>query len=184
MTKKDIFHYTYAVLHNPAYQKKYAINLKREMPRLPFYDDFHQWAACGKQLMDLHLNYEAVEKYPLKRLDSDKKLAGNAVQNKPKLKADKIAGKIVLDSVTTLQGVPSAAWDYKLGNRSALEWILAQYKEKKPRDPTIAAKFNSYRFADYKEQVIELLQRVCTVSVETMRIVRLFQAITKGIKYK
>jgi len=60
---------------------------------------------------------------------------------------------------------------YKLGNRSALEWILDQYKEKKPRDKTIAEKFNTYRFADYKESVIELLQRVCTVSVETRRII-------------
>ena len=60
---------------------------------------------------------------------------------------------------------------YRLGNRSALEWVLDQYKEKKPRDPTIAAKFNTYRFADYKEEVIELLGRVCTVSVRTMEIV-------------
>ncbi|MDH6099652.1 hypothetical protein NWP21_12540 [Anabaenopsis sp. FSS-46] len=53
----------------------------------------------------------------------------------------------------------------------ALEWILDQYKEKKPKDPTIAEKFNTYRFADYKEQVIDLLMRVCRVSVETMNIV-------------
>ena len=58
-----------------------------------------------------------------------------------------------------------------LGNRCALEWILDQYKEKKPKDPTIAEKFNTYRFADYKEQVIDLLMRVCRVSVETMNIV-------------
>ncbi|MEO0967321.1 MAG: type ISP restriction/modification enzyme, partial [Cyanobacteria bacterium J06639_18] len=63
------------------------------------------------------------------------------------------------------------SWSYHLGNRSALEWILDQYKEKKIKDPTIAAKFNHYRFADYKEQVIDLLQRVCTVSVETMQII-------------
>jgi len=71
-----------------------------------------------------------------------------------------------------LQGVPPAAWDYKLGNRSALEWILDQYKEKKPPDPTIAEKFNTYRFSDYKVQVIELLQRVCTVSVKTIGIIK------------
>ncbi|MFN7285659.1 MAG: type ISP restriction/modification enzyme, partial [Dolichospermum sp.] len=67
---------------------------------------------------------------------------------------------------------PKIAWEYMLGNRSALEWILDQYKEKKPKDPTIAEKFNTYRFADYKEQVIDLLMRVCTVSVETMKIIR------------
>jgi predicted helicase len=168
ITKENIFHYTYAVLHHPTYRKKYALNLKREFPRLPFYEDFYKWVTWGQQLMDLHLNYETVKKYPLKRID--KKLASNKA-NKPKLKADKNQGKIDLDAITTLQGIPPEAWDYKLGNRSALEWILDQYKEKKPRDKTIAEKFNTYRFADYKEPVIELLQRVCTVSVETMRII-------------
>ncbi len=56
-------------------------------------------------------------------------------------------------------------------SETALEWVLDQYKEKKPRNPTIAAKFNTYRFADYKEDVIELLGRVCAVSVRTMEIV-------------
>ncbi|HEY4743209.1 MAG TPA: type ISP restriction/modification enzyme [Desulfuromonadaceae bacterium] len=90
---------------------------------------------------------------------------------KAKLKADKEAGRIILDEQTTLAGVPASAWEYRLGNRSALEWVLDQYKEKKPSDPTIAEKFNTYRFADYKEQVIELLMRVCTVSVRTMEII-------------
>jgi predicted helicase len=58
-----------------------------------------------------------------------------------------------------------------LGNRSALEWILDQYKEKTPKDPTIREKFNTYRFADYKEKVIDLLRRVTRVSVETMKII-------------
>ena len=58
-----------------------------------------------------------------------------------------------------------------LGSRSALEWVLDQYKEKKPKDPTIRERFNTYRFADHKERVIDLLQRVCAVSVKTMDIV-------------
>ncbi len=78
---------------------------------------------------------------------------------------------ITLDDNTQLIGVPAIAWEYKLGNRSALEWILDQYKEKKPKDPTIAKLFSNYKFADYKTQVIDLLQRVCTVSIETMAIV-------------
>jgi len=80
--------------------------------------------------------------------------------------------KIILDTETTLEGVPAIVWDYKLGNRSALEWILDQYKEKKPKDPTIAKLFNTYKFADYKEHVINLLDRVCTVSVRTMEIIQ------------
>jgi predicted helicase len=168
ITKLDIFHYVYAVLHNPIYREKYELNLKREFPRIPFYNNFFQWADWGKQLMDLHLNYETIEKYPLKRIDLE-----SAKIPKAKLKADKENNLIILDDNTTLSGIPVIAWDYKLGNRSALEWVLDQYKEKKPKDPTIAEKFNTYRFADYKETVIDLLMRVCTVSVETLKIVQI-----------
>jgi predicted helicase len=191
-----IFHYVYAVLHNPAYRAKYEQNLKRDFPRIPFYDDFERWAAWGKALMDLHIGYETVVPFGLEVVHrawvgepeqkAMQKTVFNEVQEieplykknivpKTKLKADKLAGIIELDEKTYLRGIPAEAWDYKLGNRSALEWVLDQYKESKPSDPTILEKFNTYRFADYKSQVIDLLQRVCTVSVETMKIVNCMQ---------
>jgi predicted helicase len=170
ITKIDIFHYTYAVLHNPAYRTKYELNLKRDFPRLPYYENFRKWVNWGKQLMEIHINYETVTPYNLTRVDIP--LKDNQKTPKPKLKADKTKDSIILDDVTTLANIPKIAWEYMLGNRSALEWILDQYKEKKPKDPTIAEKFNTYRFADYKERVIDLLMRVCTVSVETMNIIR------------
>ena len=165
ISAEDIFAYTYAVLHDPAYREKYAIDLLREFPRLPFYDDFPAWVDMGRLLLDLHIGFESVEPFGLVRedLDTDAK--------RVILRADHDAGVIRLDDQTRLTGVPESAWRYRLGSRSALEWVLDQYKERKPRDPTIAAKFNTYRFADYKERVIDLLQRVCTVSVATMRIV-------------
>jgi len=166
ITKLDIFHYTYAVLHYPEYRSKYELNLKREFPRLPFYDNFSQWVEWGSKLMELHINYETVAPYPLTRIDTN-----NNLKPKTKLKADREKNSINLDDVTFLQDIPKIAWEYKLGNRSALEWILDQYKEKKPKDQTIAERFNNYRFADYKETVIDLLQRVCTVSVENMKII-------------
>jgi predicted helicase len=168
ITKQDIFHYVYAVLHHPAYRKKYELNLKREFPRIPFYDNFHQWAAWGEQLMNLHIHYETAEPYPLRITNYELR---DGVIPKPKLKANKEAGVIILDEQTELHDIPAEAWNYKLGNRSALEWILDQYQEKKSNDPTIAEQFDTYRFADYKDEVIVLLQRVCTVSVETMKIV-------------
>jgi predicted helicase len=165
LNKEDIFHYVYGVLHNPAYREKYALNLKRDFPRIPFYNNFWEWVNWGKQLMELHIGYESVKPYVLKEITKE-------VENpKAKLKADKAAGTIAIDEASTLTGIPAEAWEYKLGNRSAIEWILDQYKESKPKDPTIAEKFNTYRFADYKEQVIDLIKRVTTVSVETMRIV-------------
>ncbi len=94
---------------------------------------------------------------------------------KPALKADKATGIITLDSETTLSGVPPAAWAYQLGNRCAIDWVLDQYKEKKPKDPTIRAKFDTYRFADHKERVIDLVCRVTTVSAQTVAIVDLMR---------
>jgi len=167
LTKQDIFHYVYAVLHHPAYRAKYEINLKREFPRIPFYDDFFKWAEWGKRLMELHLNYESIEPFALERLNVER-----STFNAPRLMARKERGEIEIDTQTTLRGVPPEAWEYRLGTYSALEWILERYKEKKPKDPTIAEKFNTYKFADYKEQVIDLLGRVCAVSVKTMKIVK------------
>ena len=91
----------------------------------------------------------------------------------------KHTGSIVIDSETTLTGVPPEAWAYQLGNRCAIEWVLDQYKEKKPKDPTIREKFDTYRFADHKEKVIDLLRRVTTVSVETVRIVGAMKGATR-----
>lgn len=74
-------------------------------------------------------------------------------------------------ALTLSSAASPQAWDYRLGNRTALDWVLDQHKEKTPKDPTIRARFNTYRFADYKKHVADLLARVTRVSVETMEIV-------------
>lgn len=175
-TKQGIFHYIYAVLHDPAYREKYKLNLKREFPRIPLHGSlrahFWQWAEQGRALMDLHIGYEAVEPWPLLRTEmpgSKARAAGQAP--KPILKSEPEAGCILVDSETTLAGVPIEAWHYRLGNRSAIDWVLDQHKEKKSKDPIIREKFDTYRFADHKERVIDLLARITRVSVETVRIV-------------
>jgi predicted helicase len=152
LTKEAIFHYVYAVLHNPMYREKYALNLIREFPRIPFYRDFWQWADHGVKLVELHTGYELVKPWPLERIDlpmnngeplkrgatrsllattNTEKPSANTKVNSPKaiLKADKKSGRVVFDSQTSLSGIPPEAWEYKLGTRCALEWILDQYKE-------------------------------------------------------
>ena len=165
ITAEHIFAYTYAVLHDPVYRHDYAVDLLREFPRLPLYHDFDIWVRMGQKLLDLHIGFESADPYSLQRDDQ----AGAATR--AILRPEKERGVIVMDDKTTLSGVPPDAWRYRLGSRSALERVLDQYKERKPKDPTIAEKFNTYRFADHKERVIDLLQRVCTVSVQTMDVV-------------
>ncbi len=163
---EDVFAYVYAMLHDPAYRRRYEVDLRREFPRVFFQDDFAWWVQQGRELLDLHIEFERAEPWPLDRDDKD-----GVVPTKAILRADKDQGTIVLDEQTTLTGVPVEAWEYWLGNRSALEWVLDQYKERKPRDPTILEQFNTYRFADYKEHVIDLLGRVCAVSAFTTTMV-------------
>ena len=182
---EDVFAYVYAMLHDPAYRERYEVDLRREFPRVYFQDDFEWWAGKGRELLDLHIGFESVEPWGLERNDVNvgathasplqREMVGPSTGSgravKTILRADKERGAIRLDEETTLAGVPPEAWEYRLGSRSALEWVLDQYKEKKPRDPTIRERFNTYRFADHKERVVELLDRVCAVSVATVGIV-------------
>ena len=167
ITAEDIFAYVYAMLHDPAYRQQYEVDLRREFPRVYFQDDFAWWTQQGQQLLDLHLGFETAEPWSLERADKDGVTPVRAI-----LRADKDRGVITLDEQTSLAGVPTEAWEYRLGSRSALEWVLDQYKERKPRDPTIRERFNTYRFADHKERVIDLLGRVCAVSAFTTTIVK------------
>ncbi len=184
VTKDAIFAYCYAVLHDPVYREKYALNLKREFPRIPFYPDFAQWVEWGETLLDLHIDYESQEPYPLERVDTPNSRRAEGSHPKPKLKSvlteGAETGSVVVDEDTQIAGIPAGAWDYRLGNRSAIDWVLDQHKEKKPKDPTIREKFNTYRFADYKESMVDLLAKVVRVSVETNAITDAMKALDRS----
>ena len=172
ITREQIFAYTYAVLHAPSYRERYAIDLKRHYPRLPFYDSFVELARLGQQLLDLHTDYEGASSYGLRRMDKQlERPLPRLRRSRPSLDC------IEIDDMTSLHDVPDEAWGYILGTRSALEWVLDQYKEKKDELPPIEG-LRPYRFADYKEEAIELLQKVCTVSIETMRLVASIDRLT------
>ncbi len=171
VTKDDIFAYIYAVLQDPIYLETYTQNLKREFPRIPFYKDFAIWRDWGHSLLNLHVNYENALRFPIGRVNtSDRSRRISGRPPRPILRSNSVAGNIIIDTDTQLTGIPTAAWHYKLGNRAAIDWILDQYKEKKPKDATIREKFDNYRLADYKEEVIDLLSQVTTVSLETIKI--------------
>lgn len=174
ISKVDIFYYVYAVLHNPSYRNKYELNLKEDFPAIPFYDDFAKWTNWGRELADLHLNYENLEKYELKILNNEKEIENP----KTKLKIDKTKGQIILDENTTIYGIPDKVWKYQFGNRSPIEWVADQYKEKKLDEEILEEQFNTYKFADYKEYFIDLIQKLTFVSVRTIEIMELMEEFT------
>jgi predicted helicase len=177
VTKDAIFHYVYAVLHDPVYREKYALNLRREFPRVPFYPNFARWAAWGDALMAMHTGYREVEPWPVERIDVPKGKRAEGTSPKPVLKSMPDQGVVRVDEDTQIAGIPRQAWDYRLGNRSAIDWVLDQHKEKTPRDPTIREKFNTYHFADHKERMITLLVKVVRVSMETVAITNAMEAL-------
>lgn len=166
ISKRDIFHYVYALLHHPKYREKYAANLRRELPRIPFAPDFRGFAVAGAKLEDLHVNYEKQLEHSLQRLESSDGPLNWRVE-KMKLSGDR--RQLYYNDFLTLEGIPSKVFEYRLGNRSALEWIIDQYGVSTDKRSGIV---NDPNRPDDPEYVVRLVGQVITVSLETMRIVK------------
>ena len=170
--KWEIFYYLYGLLHHPEYRTRYASNLKRELPRLPLAPDFREIAKIGRILADLHLNYEQLKPYPLKyQLTEGQKLDWRV--EKMRLSADKTS--LQVNESLSLNGIPPEAFAYRLGNRSALEWVIDQYQVKGEPDSPFYSDPNAYGasagFPRPERYVVELVQRVVTVTLETIKLV-------------
>jgi predicted helicase len=184
ITKLDIFHYVYGILYDPAYRTKYAANLKRELPRIPFAGNFWKVAETGKRLMDIHVHYEDQPEYQLTELWSLPKgyihpygLEVTSVEQVPerdryritKMKRDKKdPTRLIVNDFLTLAGIPANVDDYKLGNRSALDWIIDQYQVSTDKRSGIT---NDPNRDDDPTYIIRLIKKVVTVSVETVGLV-------------
>jgi predicted helicase len=131
ITKWDLFHYVYGILHHPGYRVRFADNLKRDLPRIPFAPDFRAFADAGRQLANLHLNYETLDPFPLTFLETPEVPLSYAVTDKMKLSADKASLRV--NPTLTLSGIPPQVFEYGLGNRSALEWVLDQISGQRRR---------------------------------------------------
>ena len=187
----DIFHYVYAILHHPAYRARYAENLKRELPRIPLLaagvvsapldgtantgdertakeikqdcEAFRAFAKAGKKLAGLHVNYEEQPEFPLQRLENKEAKLDWRVEAM-KLTKDKSA--IIYNDWLTLTDIPEEVFDYRLGNRSALEWVIDQYRVTRDADGEIVSDPNRL---DDEKYIVRLLGQVVHVSVETLK---------------
>jgi predicted helicase len=203
ITREDIFHYVYALLHHPAYRTRYAENLKRELPRIPFVGIpasakanspasffplsavermqgaakpdhnpkastklFHVFAAAGKQLADLHLTYESAKEFPLARQENKEAKLDWRVEA---MKLSKDKASLFYNDFLTLNGIPPETYDYRLGNRSAIEWVIDQYRVTRDEKGNIASDPNRL---DDEQYIIRLIGQVITVSLETLKVVK------------
>ncbi|UUO00326.1 helicase, partial [Mycolicibacterium novocastrense] len=178
VTKDDIFYYVYGQLHDPDYRQKYAADLKKMLPHIPTpqsRDRFDQLAAAGRELADLHVNYEAAEPYPIEVLlkpgvDPNDRETWRVQKMKWRSKTDHTA--IIYNSRVTIEGIPEDAERYLLGSRSALGWIVDRYQVTTDKASGIVNDPNDWCDEhDDPTYIVDLIKKVTTVSVETMKIV-------------
>jgi predicted helicase len=167
ITKWDIFHYIYGLLHAPDYRRKYAQNLKRDLPHIPLvtHESFGRFVAAGRRLAELHIGYESVEPYPLKHIEN-RDVPWTWRVERMRLSADRT--QVRVNDALTLAGIPPEVYEYRLGNRSALEWVIDQYQRRTDRRSGITSDPNN---PDDPEYIVRLLKQVITVSLATVRIV-------------
>jgi len=181
VTKWDIFYYVYGVLHDPTYRTRFADNLKKDLPRIPILPNFTAYRDAGKRLATLHLNYETQPRFRDLRWERRNDASGKPValdyrvQKMKAISTEKhpdgyaIISAIQVNPTLTITNIPPEASAYRLGNRSALEWIIDQYQVKTDKRSGITSDPNTY--SDDERYIIELVERVVTVSVETVKAV-------------
>ena len=169
ISKWDIFHYVYGILHHPEYREKYQANLKRDLPHIPFapsVEDFWGFANAGARLAEIHVNYESQPEYDKLKLVQNPNVPLNWRVEKMKLSKDKTS--LVYNDFLILDGIPTKTYDYRLGTRSALEWVINQYCVKTDKRSGIV---NDPNRANDPQYIVRLIGQVITVSLETVDIV-------------
>ncbi len=179
ITKDDVFHYVYGMLHSPQYRSEFAADLKKMLPRIPKVRDFHEFARAGRALAELHVGYESVVSYPLEEIVSAPAgMSDRQLYRVEKMSFGKGGGRakdrsrIVYNSYLTLSGVPEEAYRYMLGSRSGVEWVMDRYRVRADKASGIVNDPNDWatECADPR-YIVDLVKRVVTVSLETMKVV-------------
>ena len=173
ITKEDIFWYVYGVLHSPEYRSRFASNLKKQLARIPLAGDFWAFSRAGRELGDLHLNYENVEPWPVKE-EITKLIMENEDWRVTKMRFGK-KGKekdktvIIYNGAVKIVGIPLKAYEYQVNGKSAIEWIMDRYQVKTDRASGIVNDPNEW--SDDPQYIVELLRRVIRVSMESVEII-------------
>ncbi len=167
ITKWDIFHYTYGLLHQPDYRERYQENLKRDLPHIPFAEDFWTFAKAGARLAELHVTYESQPEYDKLEMIETPDMQVDLRVERMKFSKDKT--QLTYNDFLTLEGIPPKVFEYRLGNRSALEWVLDQYRVKVDKRSGIK---NDPNREEDPEYILCLIGQIITVSLETVDIVK------------
>lgn len=181
ISKEEVFYYVYGLLHSPDYRDRFADNLAKELPRIPRVKtaaDFWAFSRAGRKLAELHLNYEAVERYPLKIDSAGRKLV-DADYRVEKMRygkkgKDKDLTTLHYNDRITLTGIPLEAYDYFVNGKPALDWVVERQGVRTDKDSGIVNDANDWAVETMgnSRYPLELFQRIITVSLETQLVVK------------
>ncbi len=179
ITKEDIFWYVYGILHSPEYKSRFATDLKKMVPRIPYANDFRAFSDAGRSLGHWHLNYETIEPYALN--EESKRL----VMEPGDLRVDKMSfgkkdGKpdksvILYNAHLTLRDIPLEAYDYVVNGKSAIEWVMERYAVSV--DKSSGIKNDPNQWSSDPRYILDLVRRIVRVSIETVKIVKNLPAL-------
>ena len=181
ITKEDIFFYVYALLHHPEYRERYEDDLKKMLPHIPRAAGFRTYASVGRELADLHVNYERVQPYPSVQEEAslhapadpwERYRIGERKMRFPKLgRRDKDFTRLEYNDYVTLTGIPAEAQGYSISGRSPLEWIIDRYHVKTDKASGIVNDPNDFlREQGRPDAVVDLIKRLVTVSMRTQEL--------------
>ena len=198
ITKEMIFYYVYGLLHSKDYRERFAADLKKSLPRIPIVDsldDFMEFYKAGKELADLHLNYETVAPYPDVIVHGDRQVpltvkrdpaTGGYIQapaddgaydyfrviDKMRFKSKDDKSVIIYNGNITIENIPQKAYDYIVNGKSAIEWIVERYAVTQDKKSLIKNDANDWAREHHKPRyILDLLLSVINVSVQTVDIV-------------
>jgi predicted helicase len=182
ISKEDIFWYVYGILHSPEYKQRFAADLKKMLPRIPFAKDFRAFCDAGHNLGEWHLNYEIIAPYPLR--EESKRLIMEAEDYRViKMSFGKKDGRpdksvVVYNQYLTLRGIPLEAYDYIVNGKSAIEWIMERYQL--VTDSASGINNDPNAWSKDRRYIVDLLMRIVRVSVESVRIVNNLPALSEN----
>ena len=183
ITKEDLFYYIYGLLHSPQYRDRFKNNLSKELPRIPAvktFADFQAFSRAGRELGDLHVNYEKADLYPIAIKGEDDLLVKKTARppedyrvKKMKFGAGKDKTTVIYNTKITIKGIPLPAYEYIVNGRSALEWVMDRQCVKTDKASGIINDANDYANETMQNPAypLQLFQRVITVSLKTMEII-------------
>ena len=168
ITKWDVFYYIYGVLHHPVYLKDNEDSLQQALPRIPFASWFYDISDMGRQLAEWHVEYRQAKSFALTEKLTPEKAANYKVT---KMRLNKEKTVVRLNSAISLEGLPAEALAYKVGKRSAVEWVIDQYREQTDTRSNITTEPNN---PDDEKAIVDILQKVVRISVDSAKLLQEF----------